>query len=103
MANDNHIPLYIGQPVRPDVDNEELGGPKLGPHHRASDPTVLQTDDPRFNPPTPSPLKRAVLLFSVFCLFWFALRLRTARPLPASPALETYRCFAAHIVHRAFR
>ncbi|KAF9650247.1 hypothetical protein BDM02DRAFT_3073445, partial [Thelephora ganbajun] len=47
--------------------------------------------DPRFNPPSPSPLKRAALLLFVFSLFWFALRLRTAKLPRPPPPLTTER------------
>lgn len=36
----------------------------------------LRLADPRFNPPTPSRLKRAGLLVLVFLLFWVAISMR---------------------------
>lgn len=89
--NNNYAPVPAEPPVRPEIeDEEEVLKPR--PPQQASGPTVLQTNDPRFNPPSPSPLKRAALLLFVFCLFWFALRLRTAKPPQPSlaPATERY-------------
>ena len=95
MDNNNYAPLPTEPPAQLDVEHEEEDT-KPRPPRQASGPTVLQTTDPRFNPPSPSPLKRAALLLFVFCLFWFALRLRTAklpRPLPSS---ETERYMLVH-------
>lgn len=92
MPNNDYIPLPTEPPVQLDTEYEEQETPKPRPPRQASGPTVLQTTDPRFNPPSPSPLKRAALLLFVLCLFWFALKLRTAkppRPLTA-PATERY-------------
>ena len=91
MHNNDYAPLPTEPPAQLDTEHEEED-PKPRPPRQASGPTVLQTTDPRFNPPSPSPLKRAALLLFVFVLFWFALRLRTAklsRPLP-SPETERY-------------
>jgi hypothetical protein len=99
MTNNDYTLLPVESPIRPDVELEAQDDPKLGPHRRASGPTTLQANDPRFNPPTPSPLKRAALLFCVFCLFWFALRLRTIKPPQSSPVLEPERCFSVYTHH----
>ena len=98
MHKNDYIPLPADPSLRLHV---EQGDPKPGPPRRASGPTVLHTNDPRFNPPAPPPLKRAALLFFVFCLFWFALRLRTVKPPQSSPALETERYLSVHLIHNA--
>jgi hypothetical protein len=87
MSHNGYIPLSAGQIL---AEPGEQGDPKF---RRASGPTILQTNDPRFNPPTPSPLKRVLLLLFVFCLFWFALRLRTITLPRTFPVPETERCF----------
>ena len=93
MNDSDYAPLPTEPPTQLDIGHEEQEvSTKPRPPRQASGPTVLQPTDPRFNPPSPSPLKRAALLLFVFCLFWFALRLRTAklpRPLP-SPETERY-------------
>ncbi|KAF9790277.1 hypothetical protein BJ322DRAFT_1103942 [Thelephora terrestris] len=93
MTNNDYTLLPFESPLQHDVELEARSGTKPGPHRRDSGPTTLQANDPRFNPPTPSPLKRAALLFFVFCLFWFALRLRTVNPSQSPPAPEPERFF----------
>lgn len=95
MPNDDYIPLPT-EYLQLDVERETQLNPKPRPHRQASGPTILQGDDSRFNPPTPSPLKRAALLLFVFGLFWFALKLRTTR-LPQPPLVfETERYFSGY-------
>lgn len=96
MTNNDYTLLPVESPIPLDAELEAQDRPNLGPHRRASGPTVLQANDPRFSPPTPSPLKRAVLLLFVFCLFWFALRFRTVKPPQSPPVLEPERCFPVH-------
>lgn len=103
MASDDYIPLPVELPVRSDLEQGERGSPKPEPPRRASGPIVLQTNDPRFSPAIPSPLKRAVLLFFVFCLFWLALRLRATTPVRVPPELEADRCFSAYTICNASR
>ena len=91
MPNNDYAPLPTEPPTQVNTGHEEQDVSKARPPRQASGPTVLQTTDPRFNPPSPSPLKRAALLLFVFCLFWFALRLRTAKTLQTLPAPATDR------------
>jgi len=98
MPNNGYAPLPTEPPVQLDVEQEV---PKPRPPRHASGPTVLQTTDPRFNPPSPSPLKRAALLLFVSCLFWFALRLRIAKPPRPPLALATERYLTAHTAYLA--
>ena len=93
MPNHHYTPLPPDPSLRFDVEREEQDRPR-----QASGPTVQQPNDPRFNPPTPSPLKRAGLLLFVFFLFWLALRLRTISPPPLYPVLETNKCFSVHSI-----
>lgn len=88
MSND-YVPIPTQPPVQLEIEHEEER--KSRHPQQASGPTVLQTNDARFNPPSPSPLKRAALLLFIFCLFWFALRLRTAKSPLLAPVSETER------------
>ena len=96
MTNNNYVQLPAKPSVQLEVEHKEKEV-----HRQASGPTVLQTSDPRFNPPSPSPLKRAALLLFVFCLFWFALRLRTAKQLQPLPA-QTERYLPVHATYHVF-
>lgn len=52
--------------------------------------------DPRFNPPTPSPWKRAALLVLMVGLLWLALSMRLQMKKPAQPeVLHAQRCVHA--------
>ncbi len=55
--------------------------------------------DPRFNPPTPSPWKRAALLLVVFVLVWLAFTMRKALSMEQPDVLYAKRC-ASHTVAR---
>lgn len=91
MPNNGYGLLPEEPPIQLDAKHEEQEVPKPRPPRQASGPTVLQAIDPRFNPTPPSPLKRAALLLFVFCLFWFALRLRIAKPPRPLPVTTTER------------
>lgn len=97
MPNNDYIPLPTDS-LQLDVEREVQDNPKPGPHRQASGPTILQENDPRFNPPTPSPLKRVALLLFVFGLFWFALKLRTTKLPQPSLGFETERYFSSYTV-----
>lgn len=101
MPSNDYVPLPAEPPVQLGIEDEEQEVPKPRPPRQASGPTVLQTSDPRFNPPSPSPLKRAALLLFVFSLFWFALRLRTAKPQRPYPSSATERYLPVHAAYRA--
>jgi hypothetical protein len=49
-------------------------------HESGESKTV--TEDPRFNPPTPSPWKRAALLIFIVFMFWLAYQLRRGSKQP---------------------
>lgn len=100
MSNTDYIPLPKESPAQLEIEHEEQEVLKSRPR-QASGPTVLRTNDLRFNPPPPSPLKRAALLLFVFWLFWFALRLRTAKPPGPSPALTTEKYLLVHSTDHA--
>lgn len=101
MPDDHYTPLPTESPGRFHFEQEEQRYPRPGLPRQASGPTVLQANDPRFHRPTPSPLKRAVLLLFIFCLFWFAIRLRSMKSPQPSLILETERYFSTHLICNA--
>lgn len=57
--------------------------------------------DPRFNPPTPSPWKRAALLLVVFALAWLAFTMRKALSMEPPEVVHARRC-ASHTSARMY-
>ena len=48
-------------------------------------------EDPRFNPPTPSPWKRLSLIIVVFILFWVAYSIKPQKPEAKVPVVHANR------------
>lgn len=78
------------QALPSDDDHDE----ELAPAHRrfTSEHRRL-AQDPRFNPPTPSWWKRALLILFIIVMFWLSLSLRASMQKGAqSPIIHAHRC-----------
>ena len=60
----------------PTTDEKEERRPSQEPTSDVRELHRRLAADPRFNPPTPSPWKRAALVVFIVVLFWVGLRLR---------------------------
>jgi hypothetical protein len=81
-----------------DYDEEGATHPKYIPEH------IQLAHDPRFNPPTPSWWKRALLIIFIISMFWLHSSLRASMQKAAEPQIiHTQRCVHREVSLFVFR